>query len=185
MSSTHCTQSPHDLIQGCIRNDRRAQELLYRQYCQAMISVCLSYTRNEWDAKEILQDGFLKVFRQIEKFDAARASLYTWIRTIMVRTAIDFLRKKNQQPKTAEWNDVYDPEVDAEVILSMSAQQVLHLVKQLPDMLKAVFNLYISEGYTHAEIAILLKINEGTSKWYLSEARKKLAGLLTMKEERA
>lgn len=185
MSSLHCTQSLNDLIQGCIRNDRRAQELLYKQYCQTMISVCLSYTRNEWDAKEVLQDGFLKVFRQIDKFDATKASLYTWIRTIMVRTAIDFLRKKNQQPETAEWNEMYDPEVDAEVIQSMSAQQVLHLLKQLPDILKAVFNLYVLEGYNHAEIATLLKINEGTSKWYLSEARKKLAGFLKIKQERA
>lgn len=185
MSLPHCTQSLHDLIQGCIRNDRRAQELLYRQYCQAMMPVCLSYAKHECDAKEILQDGFLKVFRQIEKFDAAKASLYTWIRTIMVRTAIDFLRKKNHQPETVEWQEAYDPEIDAEVIQGMSAQQVLALVKQLPDMQKAVFNLYVLEGFNHHETAAMLKINEGTCKWYLSEARKKLTGFLKMKEKRA
>jgi RNA polymerase sigma factor (sigma-70 family) len=185
MSSANSTLSSHDLIQGCIRNDRRSQEVLYKQYCQAMMLVCRSYARHECDAKEILQDGFLKVLQQIEKFDATKASLYTWIRTVMVRTAIDFLRKKNRHYETVEWKEVHDPEIDAEVIRNMSAEQVLFLIKQLPDMPKAVFNLYVLEDYNHGEIAAMLKINEGTCKWYLSEARKKLAGLLKMKEERA
>src|SRR5438309_533345 len=86
-----------DLVKGCIRNDRRVQELLYKQYCSSMMALCKSYAKNEEDAIEVLQDGFLKVFQQIDKYDASRSSLYTWMRQIMIRTAIDFLRKQNRK----------------------------------------------------------------------------------------
>ncbi|MFL5810425.1 MAG: RNA polymerase sigma factor, partial [Flavisolibacter sp.] len=87
------TLSQDDLVQGCTRNERRAQELLYKQYCQSMMSICISYAKREEDAVEVMQDGFLKIFQQIQRFDASKSSLYTWMRTIMVRTAIDFLRR--------------------------------------------------------------------------------------------
>src|ERR1043165_2071233 len=92
----------NDLVEGCIRNDRRAQEKLYKQYCGAMMNLCITYTKNDEDAIEVVQDGFLKVFQQIHRFDSSKSSLYTWIRTVELRTAIDFLRKKNQKPEPVE-----------------------------------------------------------------------------------
>jgi RNA polymerase sigma-70 factor (ECF subfamily) len=184
MSLFKTTLTQEDLVKGCTRNDRRTQELLYKQYCQAMLALCISYTRNEEDAVEVLQDGFLKIFQQIEKYDAAKSSLYTWMRTVMVRTAIDFLRKGKNEPKQIEWQEVHDPAIDAEVLQRMSTRQILHLLQQLPETTRIVFNLFITEGYSHREIAQYLEISEGTSKWHLSEARKYLTGYIK-KQQRA
>jgi len=176
------TLSEQDLIEGCNRNDRRIQEVLYKQYCSAMLVLCRSYTKNEEDAVEVLQDGFLKIFQQTDRFDSSKSSLYTWMRTIMIRTAIDFLRKRSKSKETVEWKEAYDPYIDAEVLLQMSAQQVLYLLQHLPETTRMVFNLHITEGYTHREIGELLSISEGTSKWHLSEARKYLTNSLKKKE---
>jgi|SRR4030095_2980757 len=180
--SFRSTLSEQDLVKGCIRNERRIQEVLYKQYCSSMLALCRSYAKNEEDATEILQDGFLKIFQQISRYDSNKASMYTWMRTIMVRTAIDFLRKQNKKQVAIEWREEHDPVIDAEALERVSAQQILYLLQQLPEMTRAVFNLYITEGYNHREIGELLKISEGTSKWHLSEARKNLINSLKSKE---
>jgi len=171
-----------DLVQGCTRNDRRVQELLYKQYCSAMMAICRSYAKNEEDATEVLQDGFLKIFKQIAKYDASKSSLYTWMRVIMIRVSIDYLRKQSRKEVAAEWKEEYDPAVEAEVLQRLSAQQVQYMLRRLSPTARMVFNLNITEGYTHKEIGELLKISEGTSKWHLSEARKYLHNLLRAKE---
>lgn len=176
------TLSEQDLIKGCIRNDRRIQEVLYKQYCVSMLGLCRSYAKTDEDAVEILQDGFLKIFQQIERFDPARSSLYTWMRTIMIRTAIDFLRKQGNKQRTVEWQEAYDPYFEAEALLQMSAQQILAMLQNLAETTRMVFNLYVTEGYTHREIGEMLCISEGTSKWHLSEARKHLIHSLKQKE---
>jgi len=176
------TLSEHDLVQGCSRNDRRTQELLYKQYCGAMLLLCRSYTKCEEDAVEVLQDGFLKIFQQIDRFDRSKSSLYTWMRTIMIRTAIDALRRRSKQGAQVEWTEAYEPAIEASVLEQMTGQQVLVLLQRLPETTRAVFNLYVTEGYTHKEIGVMLSISEGTSKWHLSEARKSLTNLLKAKE---
>lgn len=180
--SLQSTLSEQDLVKGCIRNDRRVQEVLYRQYCSSMLIICRSYAKNEQDAIEVLQDGFLKIFQQINRYDSTKASIYTWMRTIMIRTAIDFLRKQNKRQVAIEWKEEHDPTIDAEALERMSAQQILSLLQLLPATTRAVFNLYITEGYNHREIGEILNISEGTSKWHLSEARKYLTNSLKAKE---
>lgn len=182
MSFSKSTLPEQDLVKGCILNDRRIQELLYKQFCSSMMVLCKSYTKNEEDAVEVLQDGFLKVFQQIGRFDANRSSIYTWMRTIMIRTAIDFLRKQNRKNISVEWKEEHEPVVEAEALQRMSAQQVQFMLQHLSATTRAVFNLYITEGYNHKEIGELLNISEGTSKWHLSEARKYLINLLKAKE---
>lgn len=182
MSFFTSTLSEQDLIKGCSRNDRRMQEVLYKQYCSSMLVLCKSYAKNEEDAVEILQDGFLKIFQRIDRYDASKSSIYTWMRTIMIRTAIDFLRKQNKKQIAIEWKEEHDPAIDAEALERMSAQQILYLLQHLPATTRAVFNLFITEGYTHREIGELLKISEGTSKWHISEARKYLINSLKAKE---
>lgn len=182
MSFTKSALSELDLIKGCILNDRRVQELLYKQYCSSLMALCKSYTKNEEDAVEMLQDGFLKVFQQINSYDADKSSLYTWMRTIMIRTAIDFLRKQNRKNISVEWKEKHEPVIEAEVLYRMSAQQIQFMLRNLSASTRTVFNLYITEGYSHKEIAELLNISEGTSKWHLSEARKYLMNLLKAKE---
>ena len=171
-----------DLIKGCILNNRRMQELLYKQYCSSMMVLCKSYAKNDEDAVEVLQDGFLKIFQQIEKYDAGKSSMYTWMRTVMIHTAIDFLRKQNKKNISIEWKEEHDPVIEAEVLYRMTAQQIQCMLQNLPATTRIVFNLYITEGYNHKEIAYLLNISEGTSRWHLSEARKYLITLLKAKE---
>lgn len=182
MSIVKRTPTSTELIEGCMQNDRRSQQALYQQYCGALLSVCISYTKDEEDAVEVLQDGFLKIFKQIHTFDNSKSNIYTWMRTIMVRTAIDSLRRGAKQPDEVELKEVYDPPIGAEVVERMSAEEILFLLKQLPPTTRAVFQLYVQEGYNHREIGELLQISEGTSKWHLSEARKYLSNSLKMLE---
>ena len=136
--------------------------------------ICLRYTRNEDDAVEVLNNGFLKVFKNIQRYEPAQASLYTWIRTIVVNSCLDFIRKKNRIEQLHELNDGIEVHVPAEVVSRMKTGELLSLVRSLPPATAAVFNLYVIEGYSHKEIGSLLGISDGTSKWHLSEARKQL-----------
>jgi RNA polymerase sigma factor (sigma-70 family) len=162
-----------ELVRGCIINDRLAQEQLYKQFHGPMASICVRYTRNEHDAVEVMHSGFLKVFKNVERFDASKASLYTWIRTIMVNTAIDFLRQKNRWfIPHAELENIESGMTEPEAVQRLNVQELLKLVQLLPPATQAVFNLYVVDGYTHKEIGQLLGISDGTSKWHLSEARR-------------
>jgi RNA polymerase sigma-70 factor (ECF subfamily) len=166
------------LIDGCINNNRWAQEQLYKQFYGPMTSICLRYTKNEEDAIEVLHNGFLKVFKKIHTYDGSKASLYTWIRTIIVHSAIDFIRQRGKFHSQVELEKAEEPSIDADAVQRISTRELLKLVQQLPPGAQTVFNLYIIEGYNHKEIANLMGISEGTSKWHLSEARKKLQNLL-------
>lgn len=167
-----------ELITGCISGDRRAQELLYKQFYGPMSTICLRYTRNQEDAIEVLHNGFLKVYKNIHTYDATKASLYTWIRTIVVNSAIDFIRQRGKFYNHIELEKAEEPAIDADAVQRMSSRELLKLVQQLTPATQGVFNLYVIEGYNHREIANLLGISEGTSKWHLSEARKQLQKLL-------
>jgi RNA polymerase sigma-70 factor (ECF subfamily) len=143
-----------------------------------MASICLRYTRNHEDAIEVLHNGFLKVFKNIHTYDTGRASLYTWVRTIIINSAIDFVRQRGKFHTHIELEKVDEPAIEADAIQRMSSHEVLLLVQKLSPATQTVFNLYVVEGYNHREIANLLGISEGTSKWHLSEARKQLQKLL-------
>ena len=181
MSLANGALTTADMISGCRQNDRRSQQALYEHYCGALLSVCIAYTKDEANAVEVLQDGFLKIFRQIHTFDNQKSGLYTWMRTIMVRTAIDALRRSAKLPGEVELTEVHALPVTAEAVERMSTEDILALLRQLPPVSRAVFQLHVQEGYSHGEIAQLLNIREGTSKWHLSEARKFLSGALKQK----
>ena len=169
----------NNVLEGCIKNDRRSQELFYKQFYGPMVNVCMRYTRNEEDALEVLHNGFLKVFKHLASYDAAKASLYTWIKTIMVNSAIDFIRSRQKFKNQVELKEHHDTSsTDNEAIDRMSSAEVLLLVQKLPAATQTVFNLYVIEGYNHREIGDILGISDGTSKWHLSEARRLLKQLL-------
>lgn len=162
------------LIEGCKKNNRQAQELLYKKFYVAMASVCARYISNQQDAMQVLNDGFLKVFKNIKSYDAGIASLYTWIRKIIINTAIDFLRKL-PVAYTTDLSDIKEETtIENHVIQKMNADELLNLIKELPKATRLVFNLYTVDGFNHREIAEMLSISEGTSKWHVSEARKQL-----------
>ena len=182
MNPVNSTSS--ELIAGCLRNDPRSQQALYQQYCGAFLSLCLSYVSDEEAAVEVLQDGFLKIFQQMHTFNNNKATLYTWMRTVMVRTAIDALRRSTRHPGAVEFREgTCDLPVDAEALERTSAEEILFLLKGLQPTTRAVFQLYVQEGYQHREIGQLLQISEGTSKWHLSEARKSLSHSLKQMEK--
>lgn len=167
------------IISGCRSKDRRAQELLYKSFYGVMMNLCLRYTKNETDALEVLNTGFYKVYKNIEKYNDEKAALYTWIRTIIINSCLDFIKAKSGQTKWTELDQAASVDLPPDVFLKMSAAEILILVRKLPPATQGVFNLYVMEGYSHKEIAQSLGISEGTSKWHLSEARKTLQDLVT------
>lgn len=162
------------LIEGCKKGDRLAQEKLYRGFYSVMMNICVRYTKNEADAFEVLNTGFFKVFKNIHSYSAGKAGPYTWVRTIIINTCLNHIRSKNKEMATHEISDSTEAYIQPEVVASLKAEDILQLVKQLPPATQAVFNLFVVDGYTHNEIAGMLNISEGTSKWHISEARKTL-----------
>lgn len=143
--------------------------------------LCLRYLRDRRDALEVLNDALLKVFRQMGRFDPTKAALYTWMRAIVINTALDSLRKL----KTLHYLEVLpeeqeEPGVDNAAISRLSGDDLLDIIFQLPVTTRMVFNLNVIDGYSHKEIASLLQISEGTSRWHLNEARRRLKTIIKL-----
>lgn len=170
------------IINGCCKGDRKAQERLYKDYYQAMVSLCLRYTKNGEDAVEVLNNGFLKVFKNIQRYDPQQASLYTWIRTIVINSCLDFIKSKQKEACFQELDEASEVQIPADVVSRMKAGELLELIRGLAPATQAVFNLYVMEGYNHKEIAQLLGISSGTSKWHLSEARRNLQQMIKQQD---
>ncbi len=170
--------SDSELIQGCRNNDRKYQELLYRKYAKKMYGICMSYAKDRSMAQEILQDGFVKVFKKIDSFKE-QGSLEGWIRRIITNTALDYLRQKSKLYEFIDDNkEVEEERLDNSILEKINADGIFKLIGQLPEGAKAVFNLYAVEGYSHKEIAEKLEITEGTSKSQFKRARSLLKSLL-------
>lgn len=173
----------NDIIRGCKQGDRKAQEQLYKNFYASMINICQRYTGNEQDAVEVMNNGFLKVFNNIQRYESGKGTLYTWIRTVVVHCCLDYLKLRQRQSIHEEiYPEAEEIQVEPEAISNMKVNQLLLFVRQLPAATRTVFNLYIMEGYTHKEIASILNISEGTSKWHLSEARKNLKQMISLQE---
>jgi len=163
------------IIEGCISGKRRAQNQLYQKYSPGMLGVCLRYSNNLAEAEDILQEGFIKVFKNIKNF-RKEGSFEGWIRRIIINSAITYISKnkitfkeidedKMELTEETETNESYIP-VDPEVLLK--------LIQNMPEGYRMVINLYVFEGYRHKEISEILNISESTSKSQLSKARKYL-----------
>jgi len=159
-----------DLIKGCISSDRRMQEELYRRFSPRMYAVCLRYAGNAEEAEDILQEGFIKVFKKMDSF-RNEGSFEGWIRRIFVNTAIEhFRRKKYLLPVTEKEENTIEGKYTS-VLDELGAKDILALIQELSPGYRTVFNMYVVEGYTHKEIADQLGISEGTSKSQLSRAK--------------
>jgi RNA polymerase sigma factor (sigma-70 family) len=166
--------SEETLVKGCINNNRKIQELLYRKFSSEMFSICVAYENDRDKAKDILQDGFIKVYRNIESYDN-QGSLKGWIRRIITNTAIDHWRKslKENQFLSIDALAFKDQPFD-QSSTSINCTDILNQVSKLPSGARMIFNLYALEGYSHKEIAEKLKISEGTSKSQVNRARQLL-----------
>jgi RNA polymerase sigma factor (sigma-70 family) len=160
------------MIAGCVANDRKAQEYLYKLYFQPIWTMCLRYMKNEADAMDILNDGFLKVFLKIDKYED-KNNLEGWIRRVVYNTLVDHIRKNQKYTRFMVF-DEYDAPLKDQANSNLFEEDLMKEIDRLPKTTKDVFKLYAIEGYNHSEIAEMLEMSEGTSRWYLSEARKKL-----------
>lgn len=171
------THNEKDYIQACIRKERWAQKKLYEEHYGSMMAVCLRYANNEHDALDILHEGFIKVFKHISKYQPG-TSLSSWIRRIMINTAIDQYRKASRR-RTEDIDSAFNlSSMDPDVISEMSAKEIMHCLQQLTPAYRSVFNLYVIEGYSHKEVAEILEISESTSRSNLVKARNKLQKIL-------
>jgi RNA polymerase sigma factor (sigma-70 family) len=166
------------LITALQRADSRAQKALFERYSSKMLTICVRYVSNRYEAEEILMDGFMRVFEKIGQYKS-EGSFEGWIRRIMVNESLMYLRKNKQWRAEIALEDA-PPEADtAFADQDLLAEDLLNLLEQLPAGYKTVFNLYAIEGYSHAEIAESLGITESTSKSQLHRARALLQRLLT------
>ena len=159
-----------DLLEGCKRRERRTQELLYKVLASKMLGVCMRYAKDSYEAEDMLQIGFVKVFQKVDLF-RGDGSFEGWIRRIMVNTAIETYRKNQRGLNVVDIDEVIEsPQVTFDMN-RLEVNDLLNLIKELSPGYKLVFNLYAIEGYSHKEIAEQLGISEGASKSQLSRAR--------------
>ena len=159
-----------DLIQGCIDGNRQMQEILYKRFSPKMYGVCLRYSGNVEDANDLLQEGFIKIFKNLQKF-RGEGSFEGWIRRIFVNTSIEHFRKKVKLYNVSEVQENTIEDFELNVLDSMAEKDIIFLVNELSPGYKAVFNMHVIEGYSHKEIAHILGITEGTSKSQLARAK--------------
>jgi RNA polymerase sigma-70 factor (ECF subfamily) len=162
------------LIKGCLKGNRQAQLRLYNKYVQAMYNIVIRMHPNPMDAEDILQDSFVKVFKNLSSF-SGEATLGAWIKRIVINTCLNFLRKNKrlsfiQMETTAD----YPEETEEEKKASVDMATIHHAVKKLPEGCRVIFSLHLLEGYQHKEIAKILDITESTSKSQYHRARRLL-----------
>lgn len=163
----------HLMIRRCIKGHPSAQKQLYERYQSSLFGLCLRYARSEAEALDFLQEGFIKIFRDLHHF-RGDGPLEAWMRRIVVNTAISKLRRKNWiKEEHYNWEAIpaEEPESDPD---GLDAEQLIELIQQLPNGFRTVFNLYAIEGYSHQEIAQILDIAESTSRSQYQRARKLL-----------
>ena len=160
----------NDLISGCIAGDRRMQELLYQRFAPKMYAVCLRYANNPDDARDLLQEGFIKVYRNLDKF-RKEGSFEGWVRRVFVNTAIEHYRRKVNMNSISEREERTPEEGAFNALDHLAEKDIIQLVQELSPGYRTVFNMYVIEGYSHKEIGEMLGISEGTSKSQLARAK--------------
>ena len=177
-------QQLNDIVKGCIDAGRQSQKELYKLYYGFAISICMRYCNAYDDAVEVVNDGFLKIFKSIASFyprnDNYEASLMAWMKSIMVNTAIDHYRKrKNDYLVNDVQDEHYEMADNAEsAIDKMTYKEIIKILQQLSPVYRTVFNLFVIDGFKHEEIAAQLNISVGTSKSNLSKARANIQKML-------
>lgn len=163
-----------EIIKYCKKGDERGFRCLVDRYAPKLMGVCLRYMKDEFAAKDVLQESFIKIFEGISKYENT-GSFEAWLSKITVRCALMTLRKQKKFLLHTELNN-YREEIyqDAEVEMELDEADILEMIGELPDHYRIIFNMYVIESYNHAEISELLNIPESTSRTKLTRARKKM-----------
>jgi RNA polymerase sigma factor (sigma-70 family) len=177
-----------EIIEGCRRNERKAQKALYERYASILLGVCIRYSGRRDEAEDILQDGLIKVYFNIKEF-AGKGSFINWMKKIMVNTAITHYHRNLKHQYHQDIEDIRETDIDG-VSLNTSEftrEELFNVIRDLPHGYRLIFNLYAIEGYKHKEIAEMLEIDVNTSKSQYSRAkaliRRKLGTLRKIAEK--
>jgi RNA polymerase sigma-70 factor (ECF subfamily) len=166
------------LIDACPANDRSAQATLYKRYYGKMMAMCMRYVKNRDDAMSVLNYGFLKVYKSLSSYEY-NGSFDGWVYKIVYNSILDQLRSNMRDMKTSELSEATETlSYDSSGLQNLMVEDLYKLLDALPDSTRIVFNLFAIEGYKHEEIANLLNISAGTSKWHVNQARTILKSLL-------
>lgn len=170
-----------NLIELCLRNDRRAQKELVQKFAPVLLTVARRYSFHVIDPEDILQESFIQIFTNLIQFDPQRGKLISWMRQIVINTSLKHYRnEKNKLNGFASLDELSDDlhSVDPEQILNLDAEHWMQFIQNLPSPYAQVFNLSAVDGYSHEEIAVLLQIEVVTSRTYLHRARKLLVSMI-------
>lgn len=165
------------LIEGCCRQNRQAQRFLYERLYGRMLVICLRYTSDKEQAQDVLNRAMLKVFDKIGDYKPT-GSFTGWVARIVFRTSIDYVRSKTRYKQVIDFEAEREAEIAPEVTDSLIAEDLYRAVQELPTDIRTVFSLYVLDGYKHREIAEMLEISINTSKWHLSQGKKKMREIL-------
>ncbi len=178
------TYTIDELVARCKEGERKAQEILYKLLASKMLGVCMRYATDRAEAEDMLQNGFVNVFRKLADY-RNEGAFEGWVRRIMVHSAIEYHRKYHRSVQLMEVTDSgYEPSVNAAAIATLSAKDLMGFIQELPYNYKMVFNLYAIEGYSHREISEMVGITEGASKSQLSRARAILREMVIKMEDK-
>ena len=170
-----------EIFEGCISGNRHAQEALYSFFAPKMFGICLRYASDYHNAEDILQEGFIKVLNNLDRF-RGDGSFKGWMKRIFINTSIEYYRKSLNIKKMVELEKAPEPAYDRQAFTQLATADLLKLVQKLPTGYRTVFNLYAIEGFTHREIGEMLGISEGTSKSQLARARETLQRMINSQD---
>ncbi|MGB0430694.1 MAG: RNA polymerase sigma factor [Bacteroidia bacterium] len=170
MNPNKIAYTEQQMAEACKKRDAKMQKYVFEKYYGLMMGVCIRYAPNREEARDMLQEGFVKIFDKIDQCDA-KYSFVGWMKRVMVNNAIDQYRRDARMPQTDNELVLENESVNADVFSGLGYEEIIKLVQRLPKGYRTVFNLYVIEGYTHKEIGEKLGVAEGTSKSQLNKAK--------------
>lgn len=159
-----------EMARGCKNREARMQKYVFEKFYGLMMGICLRYTSSREEARDVLQEGFVKIFEKVDQYDESY-SFVGWMKRVVVNNAIDNYRRAAKMPMNDDESHLMNESVDADVFSGMGYEEIIKLIQRLPTGYRTVFNLYVIEGFTHKEIGDQLGIAEGTSKSQLNKAK--------------
>ena len=170
-----------EIIQGCKELDTHCQRALVKKYSGLLYTVCRRYCGEDYNSKEALQEGLIRIFKYIEKFDPSKGSFLNWMKRIMSNESLKIL-KKNGNRLTIDVEELELPAISVNALDNLHEEELINLIQKLPQGYREVFNMYVIDGYSHKEIAEILSITDSTSRSQLARAKKLLQKKISMIE---
>ncbi|MDA3616380.1 RNA polymerase sigma factor [Polluticaenibacter yanchengensis] len=177
------TDQLHIIIDGCRKNNREAQEKLYKYFYADMVKVCQRYIScDDQKIVSVLNDAYLKMFKNIDKYNQDLGTFNSWFKTIVINTVLTSLSERKRQIEYIYTEELPEYSEQHNIYSRFDLQELMEYIKILPNVTRTVFNMAVLDGFTHQEISQLLNITESTSRWHLSDARKKLKDKLKLQQ---